>query len=50
MTATTPKSANNSSHVGVVIKYHLHRNDSDDSILAGSLVLSEDGLCPPFES
>ena len=50
MTATTPKPANTLSHIGVVIKYHLHRNDSDVSILAGSSVLSEDRLCPPFKS
>jgi hypothetical protein len=50
MTTTTPKLVNNSSAVGVVIKYHLHCNDSNKSILAGSSVLSEDGLCPPFES
>ncbi len=52
MTATTPKptTTNNLSPIGVVTKYHLHRNDFNESILAGSLVLSEDGSCPLFES
>ena len=50
MTTTTPKPTNNLSPIGIVIKYHLHRNDSNESILAGSSVLSKDRPCPRFES
>jgi hypothetical protein len=36
--------------LGVCILYHLHRDNSDSLILAGSSVLSHGSLCPPNES
>ena len=50
MIATIPKPVASQQSCGVTIKYHLHRADSDATILAGSSVLSSGGLCPPFES
>ena len=50
MIATIPKPVASQQSCGVTIKYHLHRADSDATILAGSSVLSPGGLCPPFES
>jgi len=50
MIITIPKPVASVQSHGVVIKYHLHRADSDATILAGSSVLSSGGLCPPFES
>jgi len=41
MTASIPKCANSS---------YLHRHGQDDSILAGSSILSWESVCPPFES
>jgi hypothetical protein len=50
MIATIPKPVASQQSRGVTIKYHLHRADSDDTILAGSSVVSSGGLCPPLES
>ncbi len=50
MIITIPKPVASVQSRGVVIKYHLHRANSDATILAGSSVLSSGGLCPPFES
>jgi hypothetical protein len=46
--STQPAICTNSSHVHD--KYHLHRDNANGSILAGSSVLSGDSLCPPFEA
>jgi hypothetical protein len=35
---------------GVAIKYFLHGCHSDESMLAGVVVISSDGLCPPFDA
>ena len=50
MTATVPKSANPSPSPHIAVKYYLHRDGQDASILAGSSVVSRESLCPPFES
>jgi hypothetical protein len=50
MIATIPKLIAGQQSRGVMIKYHLHRANSNATILAGSSVLSSGGLCPPFES
>ncbi len=50
MITTIPKPIAGQQSRGVTVKYHLHRADSDATILAGSSVLSSGGLCPPFES
>jgi hypothetical protein len=50
MRASAPKPMDTSLSTGVVIKYYLHSKGSDVTILAGSSVLSEDSVCPPFES
>jgi len=50
MTASIPKCANSSMSPQVMVKYYLHRHGQDDSILAGSSVLSRESICPPFES
>ncbi len=50
MTASTPKPTEPSASLGVRIKYYLHRNGHDASILEGSAVLLRDSVCPPFES
>jgi hypothetical protein len=50
MRASIPKPTDTSSSTGVVFKYHLHCKGSDDTILAGSSILSGDSVCPPFES
>jgi len=50
MITMIPKPVASAQSRGVMIKYHLHRADSDATILAGSSVLSSGGLCPPFES
>jgi hypothetical protein len=49
MVATVPKPIKDQRLHGVAVKYHLHRADSDTTILAGSSVLSTGGLCPPFK-
>ena len=33
-----------------IIKYYIHRPDSDDTLLVGSEVISIDGLCPAFNA
>ena len=50
MTASIPKCANSSMSPQIMVKYYLHRHGQDDSILAGSSVLSRESVCPPFES
>jgi hypothetical protein len=50
MTASIPKCANPSMSPQVMVKYYLHRHGQYDSILAGSSVLSQESVCPPFES
>jgi hypothetical protein len=50
MIAAIPKPITGQQSRGVAVKYHLHRADSDATILAGSAVLLTGGLCPPFES
>ena len=50
MITTIPKPVASAQSRGIMIKYHLHRADSDATILAGSSILSSGGLCPPFES
>ncbi len=50
MIASTPKLTDTSSSTGIVIKYHLHHEGSDGTILVGSSVLSGDSVRPPFES
>jgi hypothetical protein len=50
MIATIPKPITCQQSCSVMIKYHLHHADLDDTILAGSSVLSTGGLCPPFKS
>ena len=35
---------------GVVIRYYLHRPDSDENCLSGASVVSAAGLCPPFDA
>ena len=50
MITTIPKPVASAQSRSVMIKYHLHRADSDATILAGSSVLSSGGLCPPFKS
>jgi hypothetical protein len=50
MRASAPKPTNTSSLTGFVIKYYLYCKGSDDTILAGSSILSRDSVCPPFVS
>ncbi len=50
MIASTPKPAISTNSSLVNIKYHLHHDNANGSILAGSSVLSGDSLCPPFEA
>jgi hypothetical protein len=50
MIASTPKPAVSTNSSLVNIKHHLHRDNANGSILAGSSVLSGDSLCPPFKS
>jgi hypothetical protein len=35
---------------GVIVKYFLHRPDSDETCLTGASVVSAAGLCPPFDA
>ena len=46
---SNPKLAQNTDR-SVIIKYSIHRPDSDDTVLVGSEVLSVDGLCPAFNA
>jgi hypothetical protein len=50
MIASTPKPAVSTDSSLINIKYHLHRDNANGSILAGSSVLLRDSLCPPFEA
>jgi hypothetical protein len=50
MTASILKSAKPTTLPKVIVKYYLHRNGQDTSVLAGSSVLSQESVCPPFES
>ncbi len=45
-----PKPAVSTDSDHVHVKYHLHRDNANGSIFAGSSVLSGDSLCPPFEA
>ena len=47
---TAPKPAESNGAPRIVVKYNIHRNDKDTSVLAGSSVISTSGLCPPFEA
>jgi hypothetical protein len=35
---------------GTIIKYSIHRPDSDDTVMVGLEVISVDGLCPAFNA
>jgi hypothetical protein len=50
MIASTPKLAVSTDCQFVNIKYHLHQGNANDSILAGSSVLSGESLCLPFKA
>ncbi len=50
MITTTPKLAVSTDSDQVHVKYHLHHDNANGSILAGSSVLSGGSLCPPFEA
>ncbi len=50
MTVSTPKLADSAKSPRPMIIYHLHRQDANGSIFAGSSILSTDSLCPPFEA
>ncbi len=50
MIASTPKTAVSTDSSLINIRYHLHRDNANGSILAGSSVLLGDSLCPPFEA
>ena len=50
MIVSAPRPATSTNSPCVTIKYHLHRDDADGSIFAGSSVLSPDSLCPPFDA
>jgi hypothetical protein len=50
ITVSTPKLAASTKSPFPFIKYHLHRQDANSSIFAGSSILSTDGLCPPFKA
>jgi hypothetical protein len=50
MIASTPKIAVSTNSSLINIKYHLHHENANGSILASSSVLSGDSLCPTFEA
>jgi hypothetical protein len=50
MISTIPKPVTSQQSSRIMVKYHLHRANSEATILDGSSVLSTGGLCPPFES
>ena len=50
MTASILKSAGPSALPKVIVKYYLHCNGQDASVLAGSSVLSWESICPLLES
>jgi hypothetical protein len=47
--ASSPASTQDNS-TGIIIKYFLHRPNSDISILVGLEIISADGLCPAFNA
>jgi hypothetical protein len=49
MTITLPKSTTHNPST-VMLKYHIPRAGSNESILVGSNVISVDGLCPAFNA
>jgi hypothetical protein len=49
MTITLPKSTTHTPST-IMLKYHIHRAGSDETILVGSDVISVDGLCPAFNA
>ncbi len=49
MTITLPKSTTHYPST-VILKYHIHRAGSDETILVGLDVISVDGLCPAFNA
>jgi hypothetical protein len=49
LTASSPASPQDNT-TGIIIKYFLHCPNSDISILAGSEVISANGLCPAFNA
>ena len=50
MIVSAPKPADSNGAPRIVVKYNIHRDGADTSILAGSSVISTAGLCPPFEA
>ncbi len=46
--APTPNKSPDSAQIRIL--YHLHRAEADAMILAGSSVLSQSSLCPPFDA
>jgi hypothetical protein len=50
MIVSTPKPATSTNSPCVNIKYHLHRDAANGSFLAGSLVISTNSLCLPFDA
>jgi hypothetical protein len=50
MTASMPKPAKLGGTPPITILYHLHCADADATILAGSSVLLQSSLCPPFKA
>jgi hypothetical protein len=50
MIISAPTPAKSRGPATITILYHLHRADADAMILAGSSVLSQLSLCPPFEA
>jgi hypothetical protein len=50
MTVSMPKPAKSGGTTPITILYHLHRADADATILAGSSVLLQSSLCPPFKA
>jgi hypothetical protein len=50
MIVSLSKPANSTNGPCPIIKYHLHWQDANGSIFAGSSILSTDSLCPPFKA
>jgi hypothetical protein len=50
MIASMPKPAISTDSSHFHVKYHLHHDNANGSILAGLSVLSGDSLCPPFKA
>jgi hypothetical protein len=49
MTITSPKSTTSTPST-IMLKYHIHRAGSDETILVGLNVISVDGLCPALNA